>query len=197
MNTALKADFVSAADYLEGEELSAVRHEYVGGVVFAMAGGSAAHSLICCNVIAALHGQLRGPCRVFDANMKLRVELGDQDFFYYPDVTVSCHRIEAERNYNEDATVIIEVLSTSTERIDRIEKFDRYKNLRSLEHYVLVAQDKVEATVFSRARGWNGEIFSTLEGQFLLSKIEARLSLRDIYRGVPFQQQKEYANRTD
>jgi Uma2 family endonuclease len=190
MNTALKADFVSVSDYLKGEEISDVRHEFAAGVVFAMAGGSAAHSLICCNVIAALHAQLRGTCRIFDANMKVRVSIGENEFFYYPDVTVNCQPFDPALNYNDDATLIVEVLSASTERTDRSEKFDRYKNLRSLQHYVLIAQDKMEVIVFSRATNWNGEFFSSLEDQVRPQSIGGSLTLRDVYRGVPFKQQQ-------
>ena len=150
MNTALKADFLSVADYLEGEKASSVRHEYISGVVFAMAGGSRAHGLITGNIFAALHSHLRGkPCQVFTADMKVRLEVADEDIFYYPDVMVTCDPRDTEAHFNRYPKLIVEVLSPATERIDRIEKFDRYKAIESLEEYVLIAQDRFEVIVFS------------------------------------------------
>src|ERR1044072_6574523 len=112
MNTALKADFVSVADYLEGEELSAVRHEYVGGGVFAMAGGSRSHGLITGNIFAALHAPLRGkPCQVFTADMKVHLVVADDEIFYYPDVMVTCDPRDTEAHFNKHPKVIVEVLS--------------------------------------------------------------------------------------
>ena len=91
MSAARKLNLVSVEDYLAGELASPVKHEYLGGVVFAMAGGRNAHNIIKVNVVGSLYGRLRGrPCRPFDSDTKIRIHLPTQMRFYYPDVSVIC-----------------------------------------------------------------------------------------------------------
>ena len=185
MNTALKADFVSVADYLEGEEVSAVRHEYVGGVVFAMAGGSRAHGLITGNIFAALHAHLRGkPCQVFSADMKVHLVVAEDEIFYYPDVMVTCDPRDTEAHFNKHPKVIVEVLSPATERFDRIEKFERYQTIESLEEYVLVAQDRLEVAVFSMRENWKRQICTKLDDVVRLPSLGFSARVSEIYQGV-------------
>lgn len=185
MKTALKADFVSVAEYLEGEELSAVRHEYIGGVVFAMAGGSRAHGLIAGNIFAALHSHLRGkPCQVFTADMKVHLVVAGDDIFYYPDGMVTCDPRDTEAHFNRYPKVIVEVLSPATERFDRIEKFDRYQTIESLEEYVLVAQDRLEVAVFSMRANSKPQIFTMRDDVVRLPSLAFSARLSEIYQGV-------------
>src|SRR5205807_1050685 len=104
-----------------------IRHEYVAGQIFAMAGTTDAHNLICGNLYAAMHGHLRGgPCKLFMADVKARLFVEGEHFFYYPDLMVTCDRRDTEPLYKSFPKLIIEVLSDSTERLDRSEKFWNY-----------------------------------------------------------------------
>ncbi len=126
--------FISVDAYLEGEETSEIRHEYIGGQVYAMSGGSEAHNLICGNLYSAMRHHLRGsPCKVFMADMKLRLNIAEDDIFYYPDLLVTCDPSDNERYFKTQPSVLVEVLSPSTERLDRREKFLSYIALPSLE----------------------------------------------------------------
>jgi len=146
---------LSVEAYLEGEERAEVRHEYLAGEVYAMTGASAPHNIISGNLFAALHAHLRGdPCRVFMNDMKVRLALMREDYFYYPDVMVASLPADNARYWREQPKLIVEVLSESTERIDSREKLFAYRNIEALEEYVLLAQDRREATVYRRADGW-------------------------------------------
>jgi Uma2 family endonuclease len=185
MNTARPVEFLSVQDYLDGELHSEIRHEYIGGIVYAMAGTSDAHNLISGNLFAAIHSHLRGgPCRVFMSELKVRLLIADQDIFYYPDVMVTCDPRDTERYFKQFPKVLVEVLSESTERIDRREKFLSYTGIERLEEYVLAAQDKMEVTIFRRANQWKPEIFRAPEETARLASLDFSVPLRLIYEGV-------------
>lgn len=185
MSVALKADFLTAEEYLALEEQSQIRHEYVDGQIFAMAGGSEAHNLITGNIFAWLHGKLRnGPCKVFIADMRAYVAVDDHEHFYYPDLMVVCDPQDTEKYFKRHPKVVFEVLSESTERIDRGEKLVNYTALDSVELYVLVAQTKTAVTVFRRDNGWRPELFNTLEAELPLPPLGLQLPLSVIYEGV-------------
>lgn len=130
---------LSIDDYLAGELASEIRHEYVDGEVYAMAGAGRAHNLIVTNIVARLRVKARGtPCLVFATDMKVRV--GAWNAFYYPDVAVSCDPSDDNEFYLTAPCLIVEVLSPSTEGIDRREKLLAHRTLESLREYVLIAQ---------------------------------------------------------
>ena len=120
-----KTHFLSIEDYLAGEEDSPLKHEYLGGAVHAMAGGSADHAAISANAIGSLITQLRGkPCRTFTSDLKVRIDLPEHTRFYYPDVQVVCQPGAGDTRYQDRPSVVVEVLSESTRRIDLGEKKD-------------------------------------------------------------------------
>ena len=91
---------VSVEDYLAGELKSEIRHEYIGGLVYAMAGTSSEHNIICQNLLIALRSHLRGrPCQVFVESVKLRIRTGNEDTFYYPDLIITCDPRDTERYF--------------------------------------------------------------------------------------------------
>ena len=146
---------VSLEDYLAGEEHSDIKHEYVAGEVFAMAGASEEHVTIALNLAALLRAHVRGgPCRVYIADMKLRVETADSVF--YPDIFVTCAAADStERLLKREPTLIVEVLSESTEAYDRGAKFAHYRGLESLREYVLIDSRRRAIEVFRRQdSGW-------------------------------------------
>jgi Uma2 family endonuclease len=154
----------SYADYLGLEEDSNVRHEFLSGEIYAMAGGSPEHAMICASVIADLGGQLRGKhCRV--ATSDLRVRVLDTGLATYPDVTVICGPValdpaDTKRQTVTNPTVLIEVTSKSTEDFDRGEKFENYRRISTLREYVLVSQVARSVEVHRRDPNdsWTAEI---------------------------------------
>lgn len=142
--------------YLEMERGSPIKHDYLDGYVYAMAGGSRRHSRICVNVTTMLARSLRdGSCQVFNSDMKVRV---DAKNYVYPDAAVSCDPRDTssdEDDYISHPTLIVEVLSdTSTAEYDRGDKFDLlYKPIDALREYVLVDTQRVYVEVYRRADG--------------------------------------------
>src|ERR1051325_3641947 len=176
---------ISVEDYLVGEELSEVCHEFIGGAVHAMAGTSEEHKYIAGSLYTALSSHLSGkPCRPYFADLKVRLQIARTDIFYYPDVMVVCDPRDTERYFKRHPKVLIEVLSPDTERTDRREKFISYLQIDSLEEYVLDAQDTMEVTIFRRANEWQPEILRQPEEQLRLASLDFSLPLRSVYEGV-------------
>ena len=174
---------LSVADYLDGEEIAAERHEYLAGEVHAMSGASARHNLICGNLFAALHRHLAGgPCRVFMADLKVRLSVNEEDFFYYPDIMVACNPADQASHFRTQPSVLVEVMSPSTERIDRREKLLAYQTLPSLREYVLVAQNARRVEIYRRANDWKTECFDS--GEIRLDCLESSVSVDAIYADV-------------
>jgi Uma2 family endonuclease len=180
-----KAALVRVEDYLEGELHSQSRHEYVGGVVYAMAGASDVHNTISLNLASSLRTHLRTrSCQVFMADVKLRMRVREDELFYYPDVMVTCDPRNIDRYFKSYPSVLIEVLSPETERTDRREKFLSYTQIETLEAYILVAQDKMQATVFRRTNRWQPEILERADEKLTLDALGFSMPLADVYEGI-------------
>jgi Uma2 family endonuclease len=188
MTAALKLDLISVEEYLSGELVSPVKHEYIGGAVYAMAGARNVHNLIASNVLGALHGRLRGSrCRPYNSDTKIRIVLPTHQRFYYPDVSVICHSRPPHDSYQDMPTVVVEVLSSTTRRIDEGEKRDAYLSIASLSVYLLVEQDSVVVVAFRRTeQGFLREVYSDLNDVIPLPEIQAELPLAEIYDRVEF-----------
>ncbi len=186
MEAIAKSASLSVEDYLAGEPASEVRHEYLDGVVYAMAGASVDHNAISLNLASALRSHLRGkPCGAFMADVKLRLGLfANDDVFYYPDVMVACDPRDTDKFFKRFPKVLIEVMSESTERIDRREKRWSYQQIETLEEYVLVAQDRMEVTLFRRANQWRPEVLTKQDQTLALASLEFSLPLSGVYEGV-------------
>ncbi len=133
----------SMQDYLDGEQAAAIKHEYLASQVVAMGGASDKHGLIAGSLYAALlPAARRKRCQLFIADMKVRVDLDGESYFYYPDLLLSCQPNDRQSAfYRRSPCLIVEVLSPSTERIDRCEKLFAYRLLPSLREYLLLRQD--------------------------------------------------------
>jgi len=185
METASRPLSVTVEDYLAAEQHSDIRHEYIAGSVYAMAGASDRHNLISGNIYAPLHSHLRAKtCRVFMSDVKLRAQASGENIFYYPDLMVVCDSRDSDRFFKRFPKVLIEVLSETTERTDRGEKFLTYRQLDSLEEYALVGQDRMEITVFRRANGWKAELIARPEDVLHLGSLEFSLAMPAVYDGV-------------
>jgi len=185
MEAVSQAEWTSVEAYLEAEKCSDIRHEYIGGVLYAMAGASDEHIAICMNLAFALRNHLHGTaCRVQITEGKARLRLAGEDIFYYPDVMVICDPRDKDRYFKRYPKVLIEGLSETTEAIDRREKFLSYRQIETLEEYVLVAQDKIEVTVFRRANHWQHEILTRPEQELKLLSLNFALHLKSVYESV-------------
>lgn len=188
MSTARHFQPVSVGDYLAGEEIARRKHEYVDGTVYAMVGGTVAHSLIASNATGMLHAQLRGrDCQVFNSDIKIRIRQDRGTRFYYPDVSVVCEPNPPGDLYHDAPVVIVEVLSDSTRRLDEYEKREAYLSIGSLRLYVLVEQSMAAALVYRRVgNGFERETYAGLSAVIPLPEIDCRLALADLYEHVEF-----------
>lgn len=172
-------------EYLELEEMSPVKHEFIDGHVWAMAGGTPEHAAVAVNVASLLRGQLRGrPCRVFSSDLRIRVlatGLGT-----YPDITVVCDQLETDPqdpkgNTVTNPRVVVEILSPSTEDYDRGEKLASYKRVPGLEEIVLIAHDARRVEIWRRvAGGWALDVTQG-EGTARLESLDCDLPLSEVY----------------
>jgi Uma2 family endonuclease len=175
---------LSIAEYLAMEECSRVKHEYAAGNVFAMAGASERHNRISLNIGALLHQATRHTdCATFISDMRLKVE----EVVYYPDVMVCCEPDDRDPYMKSQPCLIVEVLSGSTERIDRGEKLYNYQRIATLQAYVLVAQDAVRVDVFRRtSNAWVFETYAALGDRIKLDCPQSTLELAEIYERIGF-----------
>lgn len=179
----------TAEHYLALERQAKHRSEYINGYIFAMAGASRQHNLIAGNVFGELRTQLRGrPCEAYINDMRVKVSV--TGLYTYPDVAALCGEPYFEDTHVDtllNPSVIVEVLSDSTEAYDRGEKFAHYRRLESLRDYVLIAQDKVRVEHYARQGDqWVLSEASALSSTVHLSSISCEMVLRDIYERVEF-----------
>ena len=166
-----------------------IRSEYFRGEIIAMSGASFAHNLITSNLLAGLHTHLRGSGCVAFAN-EMRVSIPSIKSYFYPDVGVVCDEPRFEDDVFDtllNPIIIVEVLSPSTEAFDRGDKFAHYRQLHSLQEYILVSQDKVHVEHYARdAAQWILTDFQDLEHDLPLPSIQCELPLQEIYERVTF-----------
>lgn len=192
MSALERIDFISVEDYLSGEPLSEVKHEYVDGRVSAMAGASRNHVTAAVNMLAAIHRRLENsPCVPYMSDMKVRLLAHGKDIFYYPDVVVGCDPRDTDEHFLRFPKLIIEVLSKSTQRLDSVEKFQNYATIPSLEEYVLVAQDRVDVRVYRKRTAWAAQYYMDIDMSVELESVDLKIPLHQIYRGVKFPEPSE------
>lgn len=177
-------NYLTPQDYLQNEEKSSIKHEYINGEVYAMAGTTDSHNTIAGNLYTLIRNHLRGTdCRVYFADIKARLE--KRNCFYYPDILVTCDPQDRETStYKRFPKLIIEVLSESTESFDRGDKFNDYQTLDSLQEYVLVNSQHQRVEVFRRYEPKRWFYGSYDEGTFCLESLNWTLNLSAIYEDV-------------
>lgn len=185
-------EYLSPEEYLFRERTAEYRSEFFRGETFAMAGASANHNLIVSNCIQTLGLQLKKkPCRVYPSDLKLRIEA--TGLYTYPDLSVVCGEPKLETDARDvllNPVVLAEVFADSTEGYDRGKKFQHYRTIPSLMHYVLIAQDRYSIECFSRRDDdtWLlSDCFYDLGGSLELSTIDCQLSAADVYDKVVFE----------
>lgn len=177
----------SVDEYLELERASEEKHEFIDGEVFAMGGASFSHTVIAGNISASLHFQLRSkPCRVVSADARVKVK--PTGLHTYPDLVVVCGEPQLEQPGDTlvNPSVLIEVLSDSTEKKDRGWKFEQYRHIASMTDYVLVAQDTPRIEHFEKAAEgrWLYTCETRLEARVEIASIGCTLLLQDVYEKV-------------
>ncbi len=187
MSSVAAQTYLTPEEYLAFERKATTKHEYLDGQIVAMSGASFAHNFITVNIATHLNIQLMdGECRVATSDM--RVKVTEMDSYFYPDVVVVCGEPRAEDETFDtllNPTLIIEILSPSTETYDKGEKFEHYQQITSLKDYILISQDKVYVEHYRRQENeWLQTEFAELEDVLSLRSVGCELRLQDIYRRV-------------
>jgi len=188
--SAIPQPLYTLEEYLARERVAEERSEFYRGQIFAMAGGSPRRNTICLNIASALKRRLRGsPCRPFASDQRLRIPANGLST--YPDVSVVCGEMqfdEIDRDAIVNPKVLIEVLSPSTESYHRGKKFDLYRELTSLQEYVLVSQEEpmIERFVRQEDGDWLLTVFKGMDAVLELASVACELPFAEIYEDVAF-----------
>ena len=179
-------NLLTVEEYLEFEHDGELRHEYVAGQVYAMAGASEAHNLIVGNIFAILRPHLRGSsCRAFVSDMKVKVKMQQAYIFYYPDLLVTCNPNDSKKYFKTSPSLIVEVLSNSTETTDKREKRLNYQTIDSLQEYVLISQDEIKVEIYRKDNQGNWTVESLGKDDNLhLDSVGLTLTMANIYEDV-------------
>jgi Uma2 family endonuclease len=183
MSQATVEELMSEEEYLAFEAKSKIKHEFMDGEIFSMAGATRRHNLATTNVSTELNLQLRETdCEVYASDFRVKIRDGHN---VYPDVAVACGEIETEGNDTTllNPVVVFEILSKSTEKRDRGDKAEDYFKLSSLQDYVLVSQYRVRVEHFSRQKNneWTLKFYEDLNDVVELQSINCQISLKSIY----------------
>ncbi len=181
---------LTEAEYLASERHAEIKREFIAGEVFAMAGGTPAHSLIATNLLGELRNRLRGqPCVPYNSDLRLKVQASG--LYTYPDVLIICGPLQftdEQKDTIVNPTVIAEVLSDSTEAYDRGKKFEHYRRIPTLREYLLVSQKEPQIEQFVRADSgqWLLGEEQGLEASLRLASLGIVLPLAAIFARVAF-----------
>ncbi len=180
--------YLTPDEYLQMEEISDIKHEYINGYAYAMAGASDSHVTIALNLATLLRNHVRGSgCRVYISDMKAWIE--KQNRYYYPDVIVSCDERDKENiTFKKFPCLIVEVLSDSTEAFDRGDKFADYQLLETLQEYVVINTKRQRVECFRRNNEglWVLQSYTSEEKLFQLQSINFEGEMDALYEDVVF-----------
>jgi Uma2 family endonuclease len=188
--------YYSQEEYLDIERRALHKSEYYQGEIFAMAGASLNHNRIVSNTIFAIRDSLRKKgktCEVFPSN--LRIHIPQNTLYTYPDVSVIC----GEPQFTDDhfdvvtnPTVLVEVRSKSTKDYDRSEKFRLYRDIETLQSYVLISSDSLLVEVFTKKQNnlWELRIYDKIEENMNIAVLEAEIPIQELYLNVSFEEPK-------
>jgi len=192
---------LTAEEYLVLERQAAFKSEFYRGEMFAMAGANRNHNRIFHNLSYLLQHQLKGgTCNLMGPDM--RVATASLRNYFYPDLVIVCDKPQYLENSFDtllNPQVIFEILSDSTERFDRGDKFEEYRNIASLQEYILVSQNKMQIMRFVRQSEdhWDVRFFKDELGEFILGTLKVCLSMKNIYEGVEFAPPNQQPESTD
>ncbi len=186
--SAVPQSYLSPTEYLAIERAATTKSEYFNGQMWAMAGGLEPHNLISANVIGELHTQFKGrPCRAYGSDQRIKVEA--TGLYTYPDASALCGKPGLEDKYRDtllNPQVLVAVLSKSTERYDRGDKFGHYQRIPSLQDYLMISQKKHHVDHYRRQDdgSWLLRVYTSLDDLVELESVGCRLVLREIYDKV-------------
>ncbi|BAY16775.1 hypothetical protein NIES21_26080 [Anabaenopsis circularis NIES-21] len=182
-------NYISPEEYLQMEETSSIKHEYIDGYIYAMAGASDHHVTVALNLAVLLRNHVRGSgCRVYIADMKARIESLNR--YYYPDVMVTCDSRDQETPvYKRFPCLIVEVLSDSTEAFDRGDKFADYQAIETLKEYVLIntKRQRIECFRLNDDGFWVLQTYTSQDKTFRLNSINFEATMAELYEDVVFE----------
>ena len=182
---AIQKTLLSESEYLEEERKALTKSEYYKGEVFAMSGASKNHNRIVASIIISIGSFLKGKnCHIYPSD--LRVKNPENGLYTYPDVTIVCGKEEYQDEEFDtllNPTVIIEVLSPTTEEYDRGTKFKLYRSIPSLKNYIMISSTDFSAEVYTRMDNdeWHLNMTAEKDGVIHISAINLDLSLQDVY----------------
>ncbi|MBD2496057.1 Uma2 family endonuclease [Nostoc sp. FACHB-280] len=183
-------NYISSEEYLQMEEKSSIKHEYIDGYIYAIAGASDPHVTIAGNLFALVRNHVRGSgCRVYIADMKARIESLNR--YYYPDVMVTCDSRDQETpGHKRFPCLIVEVLSDSTEAFDRGDKFADYQTIETLKEYVLIntKRQRVECFRLNDDGFWVLQTYTSQEQTVQLKSINFEATITELYEDVVFEE---------
>ena len=194
---------ITEQEYIQGELLSDIRHEYIDGCVYAMVGATKKHNVISVNVTTEIRNQLKhqqSSCNIFTSDMKVRVNHADSIRYFYPDVMLVCNDHDDTHDqddyFQDNPVMIFEVLSNSTEKYDKSEKRLAYFSIASLKYYILVEQNKCEVLVFERrvidgSDSWQANYYF-LGDDIQFDSLGLTLAVEDIYYQVNAEELAQY-----
>ena len=194
------AEIVSPEEYLRGEAKAKRKHEYLGGMIHAMAGGRNVHHTIASNILIVLGSRLRGKkCRAFNSDAKVRLKMpSGQIRFYYPDTQVVCDPNPPEETFQERPVLVVEVTSPSSWRTDHVEKYEGYTAIPTLEWYLIVDSTCCEVLVHQRVNGvFQPLLLSEMHDKITLESLGIDLPLAEIYADVVFPPQTDEVEDED
>lgn len=180
------AALLSTEEYLELEQHATVKHEYVAGRLFALAGGTSRHNRLTLRIAVKLYqaAEERG-CRLYTSDMKVCIRDSTSEVFYYPDVMLVCDpEGPPDPFYEEHPCVIAEVLSPSTEAVDRREKLLTYQRISSLQAYLLVSAEEARVEGYYREEGGWRYLLAEGQGEVRFPCVDVTLSLAEMYQGL-------------
>ena len=188
MSAARQIELISVEDYLAGELVSPVKHEYAGGYVYAMEGARNVHNTIAGAFFGTVYAKLCGkPCQPFNSDTKVRVRFATHTRFYYPDAMIVCEPNAAGDTFQDRPVVLVEVVSGSTRRIDESEKRDAYLTIRTLSAYLLIETGRPRVVMHHRTpSGFVARQYEGTSAVIPLEELGIELSLSELYERVDF-----------
>ncbi|HCN36413.1 MAG TPA: Uma2 family endonuclease [Bacteroidetes bacterium] len=177
--------YFTEKEYLEFERNSDTKHEYYKGEIFDLAGVSLKHNQIMLNLAFLLRSKLKGKCRLITNDVKVKIQTNS--LITYPDLAIICGKIELSDDKQDtilNPKVIFEILSPSNQEYDKNQKFALYKEIPSLEEYILIYQDEVKAECFLKKDNWEKSGYAGEGVDMKIKSLGIDLSLKEIYEGI-------------
>jgi Uma2 family endonuclease len=174
----------TAKEYLEFENDGSLKHEFVNGIVYAMAGASRRHNLIAGDLHTALNIHLPPErCQAYALDTKVHINTKDEERFVYPDIFVTCSEHDNDAYSSDQPILVVEVMSPTTEEFDKVDKFKAYRSLPSLQEYGLLAQDERRLELFRKRTEWAAEVYRD-DDVVTFESVDLTVSVATFYRRV-------------